>query len=209
MWDYEHIILEQFPEIYKVRCINHTKLHRDEENKILADNELKPGHVLVVPIPFINEKSAVDPLRPYTKKKTLAAISLFLRNSISPFVKLEVQNPKIEEVQVFFRVAFTDAIDDLDFYVELLNSAIVNYLTPWTISENVNIDFGGRWYKSSLINFVEELDYVDYVKDFEMYHKKDIEQNDSSWNKLDSEIIEATTSRSVLVSHKKHDIRKL
>ncbi|MDZ7581804.1 MAG: baseplate J/gp47 family protein [Deltaproteobacteria bacterium] len=84
VWDYEHLILEAFPEIYKVKCINHTELCRDLANNIIADNELKPGHVLVVTIPYITEESAVDPLRPYTRKQTLVAVDAFLRSRYRP-----------------------------------------------------------------------------------------------------------------------------
>ncbi len=208
MWDYEHLVLEQFPEIYKVRCINHAKLCRDPDNRIISDNELKPGHVLVVPIPFVSDKTNVDPRRPYLHRKTLAGIDKFLRKRISPFVRLEVQNPKIEEVQVEFNVAFNDNIDDISFYKDQLNTAIISFLTPWAYN-GVEISFGGKWHKSSIINFIEEQHYIHYIKEFKMYHKVDIKQEDSDWNRLDSEVVEATTSRSILVSHKEHKIKKI
>ena len=63
---------------------------------------------------------------------------------MSPFVNLEVQNPKIEEVQVSFEVAFHDEIDDISFYRSVLNDAIVKYLTPWSYDEGREIGFGGR-----------------------------------------------------------------
>jgi hypothetical protein len=207
VWDYEHLILEAFPEIYKVKCINHTELCRDLANNIIADNELKPGHVLVVTIPYITEASAVDPLRPYTGKKTLVAVDAFLRSRISPFVNLEVQNPKIEEVQVKFDVAFNENIADISFYKDELNLAIRHYLTPWTYAEGSEISFGGKWHKSAIINFVEEQPYVDYLKNVEMYHRVDIEI--LNWNRIDEEVVEATTSRSILVSHKSHIINEI
>ncbi len=207
VWDYEHLILEAFPEIYKVKCINHTELCRDLATNIIADNELKPGHVLVVTIPYITEESAVDPLRPYTRKKTLVAVDAFLRNRISPFVNLEVQNPKIEEVQVKFDVAFNENIADISFYKDELNLAIRRYLTPWTYAEGSEISFGGKWHKSAIINFVEEQPYVDYLKNVEMYHRVDIEIE--NWSKIDEEVVEATTSRSILVSHNSHIINEI
>lgn len=207
VWDYEHLILEAFTEIYKVKCINHTELRRDLANNIIADNELKPGHVLVMTIPYITEESAVDPLRPYTPKKTLVAIDAFLRQRISPFVNLEVQNPKIEEVQVKFDVAFNEDIADISFYKDELNLAIRRYLTPWTYAEGSEISFGGKWHKSAIINFVEEQPYVDYLKNVEMYHRVDIEIE--NWSKIDEEVVEATTSRSILVSHNSHIINEI
>ncbi len=206
MWDYERLVLEAFPSVYKVKCINHTELRRDLDNVILADNELKPGHVLVVPVPYVSADGPIDPLRPYADKKTLVAIDDYLRARMSPFVVLEVQNPKIEAVQVSFDVAFTAEIEDITFYQSELADAIVRYLTPWSYEEGAEISFGGKWYKSAIIDFVEEQSYVDYVKDFEMYHKADIEQSDLEWNRIDVEVLQATTGRSILVSHETHTI---
>lgn len=209
MWDYEHLVLEHFTNVYKVKCINHTELCRDLHQQVIADNELKPGHVLVVPIPFVLPGTAINPLRPFMDKKTMTAIDRFLRTRISPFIQLEVQNPKIEEVQIQCHVAFTDKIADKAFYKEELEQAIIRYLTPWAYDEGVEISFGGRWHKSAIINFVEEQDYVDFVKDFEMYHKVDIERPDHFWSKVDQEVVEATTARSILVSHGEHVIHDI
>jgi hypothetical protein len=209
MWDYEHLVLEHFPHIYKVKCINHTQLYRDTQNNILADNEVKPGYVLVVPIPYVSGQGVADSLRPYTDKKTIGAIDRLLRARISPFVQLEVQNPKIEEVQVKFKVAFTADIADIAFYKEELQNAIIRFLSPWAFDEGAEISFGGQWHKSTIINFVEEQFYVDYLKDFEMYHKADISQSDKSWLRIDEEVVEATTCRSILVSHRHHLIEEI
>ena len=209
MWDYERLVLEAFPSVYKVKCINHTELCRDVDNAILADNELKPGHVLVVPVPYVSADGPIDPLRPYADKKTLVAIDDYLRARTSPFVELEVQNPKIEAVQVKFNVAFTAEIADITFYQSELADAIVRYLTPWSYEEGAEISFGGKWYKSAIIDFVEEQSYVDYVKDFEMYHKADIEQSDAEWGRVDVEVVQATTARSILVSHETHTIEEV
>jgi hypothetical protein len=209
MWDYEHLILEHFPNVYKVRCINHTELVRDAANNILADNEVRPGHVLVVPLPYVATGTAVNPLRPYTDKKTIGAIDQFLRRRMSPFIRLEVQNPRFEEVQVKFKVAFLPNIADIAFFKQGLNRAIVRYLSPWAYDEGAEIGFGGRWHKSAIINFVEEQPYVDYVKDFEMYHKTEIALGDDEWTRVDEEVVEATSSRSILVSHPAHIISEI
>ncbi|HWR82081.1 MAG TPA: hypothetical protein VN285_02130 [Candidatus Deferrimicrobium sp.] len=205
MWDYEHLVLQHFPNIYKVKCINHTYPCRN--NDILVDNEVRPGHVLVVTIPYVKAKGVDIPLRPYTDTKTLEAIAKFLRQRMSPFVKLEVQNPKFEEVQVKFMVAFHSEIADISFYTGELEKAIIRFLSPWAYDEGAEINFGGKWHKSSIINFIEEQPYVDYLKDFEMYHRPNIDQD--PWTKIDEETIEATTARSILVSSQNHEVNKI
>lgn len=209
IWDYEQLILEEFHEIYKVKCINHTQICRDENSSIIADNELKPGHVLVVTVPDLKNLKLIDPLRPYTKKSTLVKIDEFLRRRTSPFVRLEVQNPKFEEVQVDFQIAFLPEIDDIQFYSNLLKQAIIEFLSPWAFDSSSEISFGGKIHKSSIINFVEEQPHVNYVKEFKMYHKKDISMKDSNWGKVDLELIETQISRTIFVSHATHIIREV
>ena len=48
---------------------------------------------------------------------------------------------------------------------------------------------------------------MDYVEDFYMFHRPDIQQSEATWNKVDEGTIEATTARSILVSHPTHDIK--
>ncbi len=214
MWDYERLVLERFATIYKVKCINHTELQRDANETVVADNELRPGHVVVVTIPNLLDNPNSDPLRPYTDSRTLVAVAQFLRERLSPFVRLEVTNPKFEEVQVKFRVAFSEDIADTAFYLKELESAIVRFLCPWAYgdaagAQTQDISFGGKWHKSAIINFVEELPYVDYLRDFEMYHKVDIEQSDAAWSRIDEEVARASTARSILVSHREHIITEI
>jgi hypothetical protein len=210
LWDYEHLVLEHFPNIYRVKCINHTELLRDANGDIIADNEVRPGSVVLVTIPDLRAVvSYSDPLRPYTDKRTLVAIDALLRERLSPFVRLEVQNPRLEEVQLKFKVAFTEEIADIDFYKLELNAAIIRYLCPWAWDESASgadISFGGKWHKSSIIDFIEEQSYVDYIEDFEMYHKPDISKPDAAWSRVDEEVVEASTARSILVSHRQHVI---
>ncbi len=110
MWDYERLVLEQFPQIFKVKCINHTQIieNASDNPPTYTDNELKPGYVLVVPIPDLQNKNAYDPLRPYTSLGTLNDIKQYLTGKISPHVNLDVRNPRFEEIQLEFNVAVPD-----------------------------------------------------------------------------------------------------
>lgn len=206
IWDYENLVLQNFPQVYKVRCLNHTELCRDEENLVLAENGLHPGSVVVVPIPIIDPNSASDPHRPYTTTKTLADIDTFLRARISPFVHLEVQNPKIEEIRFDFTVAFYEHIKDTGFYVKLLNEELKQFLMPWSVNDASSIDFNGSWYKSTVVNFIEERPYVDFIKDVKMFHRVDINDDSTAWLTRDKGVVMASSARSILVSHGSHDI---
>ncbi|NIS46078.1 MAG: hypothetical protein GWN61_23325, partial [candidate division Zixibacteria bacterium] len=98
-------------------------------------------------------------------------------------------------------MAFNENIADMKFYEDKLNSAIVQHLTPWAYRQGADISFGGQWHKSAIINFIEEQPYVHFIKNFEMYHKVDIDSEDSAINFQDTEVVVPTTARSILVSH--------
>ncbi|MFC5696175.1 hypothetical protein ACFPU0_11475 [Pseudomonas sp. GCM10022186] len=209
LWDYEALVLEAFPRLYRVKCLGTTELQRNAQNAIIADNEAMPGAVTVVTVPWTHGQNARDPLRPYTDQATLAAVDAFLRKRISPFVRLEVQNPKFEEVQVEFKVKFLPGIGDIAFYIDELNKALVGFLTPWSRPGGGEITFGGRLWKSTIIDFVEELPQVDYVTDFRLYHKVDITAPTGAWSPVDVELIAASTARSILVSAARHSISEV
>lgn len=206
MWDYERLALEAAPELYRVKCLNHTELVR-ENGKIVADDELSPGGVVVVTVPWTTGRPHLDPLRPYTDQATLKKVRDLLSVRVSPFVRLEVANPKFEEVQVKFKVAFLEGIDDVAFYLGELDKAVIGYLAPWSVGNGADITFGGKLRQSSVIDFVEELPYVDFLEDFEMYHRPNPDV--PAWTPVNMETIEATTARSILVSAPHHIIQEL
>lgn len=191
IWDYERLTLENFPQLYKVKCINHTEVRMNSTPAI--DNELAPGHVLIVPVPSLNNKNAVDPLKPQTDLGTLVEIEHYLRQYTSPHVRLQVKNAKFEEIQLDFKVKFLS--DDTAYYHDVLLADIEQYLSPWAYDAATDIEFGGRITKSVLINFIEERSYVDYLTCFKMFHIIDGSKSG------DVEDAIATTSRSVFVSY--------
>ncbi len=170
VWDYEHLILEAFPQIFKVKCLNHTRFEPAETGKEKIYNELAPGHVTVATIPDLLNRNAIDPLRPYTNLGDLELIKAFLQKHVSCFVQLHLHNPVYEEVRVKFRVKFYPGVDET-FYRELLQKTIVQYLAPWAFGDSRDIRFGGKIYKSALIDLVEEQPYVDFVTEFQLFHE--------------------------------------
>jgi hypothetical protein len=202
IWDYEHLTLESFPESYRVKCLNHTRLIADplDASRLLED-EVAPGHVLVVAVPDQRQREAIDPLRPYTDLGTLKRIGDYLRQRISPHVQLDVRNPVFEPIQLDFSVRFFAGRDPVQ-YAKVLNQALIEYLSPWAFGSDAPITFGGQMYKSSVLDFVEELPYVNYVLDFKMHQSPD----DAQLKKMDIETAVAQTGRSILVSHPAHKI---
>ncbi len=193
LWDYERLVLEAFPQIYKAKCLNHTHYEPSESGTGIY-KELAPGHVTIVTIPNQQPSSLRDPLRPYTSLGLLQEIDVFLRKRLSCFVKLHVRNPQFEEVWVDSRVRFYEGFDDT-FYTNKLQDDITRFLSPWAFPGGGSPSFGGKIYKSVLVNFVEELPYVDYVTDFKLFHNIDGVQGTSDKNE-----VEGSKAVSILVS---------
>ena len=127
-------------------------------------------------------------------------IKEYLGKYNSTFIKLEVENPKYEKIKTKFSVKFYKGIDK-GKYTNTLKDDITKFLSPWAFDEGCDITFGGKIHASYIINFIEELLYVDYITDFEMYHIVDetIPSNGV-------EAAETTSAKSILVSYDDHEI---
>ncbi len=193
IWDYEHIVLEKFQKIFKVKCINHAGFYTKQGVDVFCENY--PGHVTVITIPDQTNNTNTNPLRPCTPIGLLNNINDYLETITSPFVKLHVKIPQFEEIQLDFKVTFHEHLDE-SFYTGLLNTEIERFLCPWAFDNKIEISFGGNIYKSALLNFVEERPYVDYVTCFKMYQFVD-----RSNPPVDVEVAVGSTARSVLVSY--------
>jgi len=201
IWDYEHLTLEAFPELFKVKCLNHTRLMpHPTDADVKVDNELAPGYVLVVTLPSLKNQNATNPLLPFTNLGTLERIKAFLSKKVSPHVNLEVVNPRFEQIQLEFQVSYREGFP-ASIYDRVLAADITRFLSPWAYDSGngKQLGFGGALHKSVVLDFVEEREYVDFVVQFKM-HQHSLEGTD----KIDIEEAVATTGRSVLVSHPKH-----
>ncbi len=181
-WDYEHLVLDRFPSIYKVKCIPHTdpncscrdhaEMVNGQEQTTCCGPQVAPGHVLVVAIANLKNRNAIDPLRPKTSRRTLLAIEDYLKQRSSPFVQIRARNPVYEQVLTFFRVKFISGTDK-GYYLKKLNQELVEFLTPWAFDENAEVKFGQKIYASAIVNFIEERPYVDFITDFLLFVCRD------------------------------------
>jgi hypothetical protein len=177
-WDYEHLVLDRFPGIFKVKCITHTdpnclcRKTDTVDKETCCGSQVAPGHVLMVPIANLQNRNATNPLQPKTSRRTLLEIEEYLRLHTSPFVHVHAKNPLYEQVMVYFHVQFT-AGSDKGYYLKKLNDEIVQYLTPWAFDENADVSFAQKFYASAIINFIEERSYVDFITDFFMFVCRD------------------------------------
>lgn len=198
IWDYEHLVLGQFPEIYKVKCINHAGFHLRDGSPVFCEH--LPGHVTLVPTPVLADTAYNDPLRPYTPVGLLVDIQQYLDELKDPFVSVHVCNPQFEGIKLEFDVKFHDQMDEV-FHTNELNTDIERFLCPWAYDSDAQFSYGGRISKSALINFIDERPYVDYISTIKMHQIIRDDQGQVRNTLMDIEEARGSTARSVLVSY--------
>jgi hypothetical protein len=164
-WDYEHLVLEHFPEIYQVKVQNHTEYDGNLENY----RALAPRHVTVVLVANVRNRNAIDPLRPKASVALIAQVREFLTNNCSAGVFLHVVNPVYEELQVKTNVRLLAGMDR-SFFAKKLENDLKAFLSPWAFQSLESFSFEGEIHSSVILHFIEKLPYVDYLTCFELYH---------------------------------------
>jgi uncharacterized phage protein gp47/JayE len=190
-WDYERMVLSAFPKVHRVKCIPHAK----------PDNWLAPGNVLLVVVPDLRNQNAVDPLAPKVDAATISDISELVAAHAGMGVSLTVANPRYQRVRLDLKVKFHDGYE-FNYYSEQVQDAVIQFLSPWAFAADRSMSFGGKVYKSVLLDVVEELPYVDYVTDVKLYSSS----VDGAMGTVDQDEVQAETPDAILVSDASHDI---
>ncbi len=168
IWDYEHLVLEKFPYVFKTNCLKTT-----DGNKFLL-----PGYVTLIVIPNIANKNSFDVFKPRLSKTKRNDIATFINKLNTLHVTAKVENPVYVEIKVELTVKFHEGKDE-NFYMQQLKTDISKFLAPWAFEETAKINFGVSLHQSAIIYYIEKLGYVDYVKDFILFMQngKDINGN--------------------------------
>ena len=150
-WDYEHLVLEHFPTVWKVRVLP-ARAARPGEHGV------GPGIVRVVVVPGPGSTDVSDPAVPTAGAETLAAIARTLQQAAGPFVSVRVLDP------IFVRARVTAAIrwrqgEDPRVSGDRLIAELIAYLSPW---EN-DIRAGRGVSEPELAEFVQSRSYVDLI----------------------------------------------
>lgn len=221
LWDYERILLETYPEIYKVKCLPHVN----------EAGEIAPGQTRIIVVPDWRQRPTGNPLQPGVNAPFLRNVGAFLEaQHANAFTEIHVTNPDYETLLVDCKVSFNEGFDP-GFYAVQLEEDIKRFLSPWAFEEGQDIVFGGQIYKSEILAFVEGRAYVDFVVDFNLYHRhasteagagEDVLVADSSIPKIGDmdigldfivghpvEIATASRPSTILVSNSSHRINVL
>jgi len=185
LWDYEHLTLQQFPEVYKVKCLNHT----------CEEDYTTPGSVTIVVIPDTVNKTVFDIYQPRVSRGLLNKISAYLSELNSMQIDLHVINPNYEEVRIEVGAKFHPGLDE-NYYRKQLQVDIIKYLSPWAFESTKEVSFGVEFNRSSLVYYIEQLNYLDYIDGLAIYKNGDLQTSTCS----------PSNPKSILVSAKEHKI---
>ncbi|BAY80006.1 hypothetical protein NIES25_64940 (plasmid) [Nostoc linckia NIES-25] len=199
-WDYERLVLEHFPQIYKVKCIT----------SAAGSNNPAAAKVTVVVIPDISNTAPFFPLEPKAPLYLLKEIEAYLQKYTSPFVQIVVKNPRYERIKYRVGIRFRHGYEQ-GYYLNQLNEDIKRFLSPWAYEEQADITFGSSIHSSSLIYFIENRPYVDYVANLKLIEQIGIKagsqgKSDTYYRVNQSNLAQVQHQDSILVSAPEHII---
>jgi hypothetical protein len=161
-FDFERLVLENFPEVFKVKCFSAMTSE--------GGMKPKPGCVLVVVVPQQTESERGVVFDPMLDAVQLGRIMTFLNGLTSEFARIEVRNPVYERVQLRCTVKLTeDAARQRGIYLKEINRRVVEYFSPWS-PVGPPPRFGWSFRNDEAEAFVRSLPYVEFVTKFSLLH---------------------------------------
>jgi len=157
-WDHERLVLHAFPQIYKVKCLR-------------ADG-VTAGRVDLVVIPDIRDQLPSDAFAPRAPANLLHDIQVYLAAHAPAAAQVRVRNAHYVAVKVYLAVSFAAGQDERHARARLAED-LRRFLSPWAYDEGAELTIGGKIYASSIIDFVDRRDYVDYVADLQLARSDD------------------------------------
>lgn len=131
-WDYERLLLDAFPEAFKVKCLPHHEA-RLGDDRGLGRTALaaRPGQVLVVVVPAPRQGAMFDSTQaPRLDAATLAAMQAHLQARAPAGARVLVRNASFERLQVRCTLTLVAGVHTGAALREL-NRRLVEHLSPW------------------------------------------------------------------------------
>lgn len=163
--DYERMILEEFPEVYMVKCFPGLNP--------VGKGVLTPGYLTVVPVSPLIEANG-NSWDPCLGGTVLSDIKNFLKEKISASANVRVVNPFFEKLQVRCIVDLYDGYGEGESMLDL-NDKINQFISPWSSVGQTKF-FGWSLDENELKSFILNLEYVKYIKELSVLK---IASNDS------------------------------
>ncbi len=184
-WDYERLVLERFPQVFKVKCF-----------AALAGGSLEPapGGVMLVVIPHAEPGVAVGTRAPRLNASALGSIRRAVAELASPFAAVQVRNATYERIQVRCAVRFRAGMQ-AGRCLQQLNADIAEHLSPWR-EDGQGACFDWQLRKEEIEAWIRSLEYVDSVACVSLLQVTEADDGDYSLGDS-ARMPEATTATGV------------
>jgi hypothetical protein len=170
-WDYERLVLEEFPQIQKAKCLNARELMQ-------LQREQRPGTagVVIAVIPDIKAGLPFSSREPGVPTYLLKDITDYLKSHAPAFAEPEVRNPRYRHLQYRMTIGLGRGYDP-GYYLTKLNGEIREFLSPWAYGKGSEICFYTGREDSSLLRFIETREYVDFVADLKVVEPLEMQED--------------------------------
>lgn len=178
-WDIERIALEKFHSILQAKAISYLSNPSDDDLTKREYIYAEEGHneeffgvshqegIKLVVIPKNTEDARLR--TPRYSLYRLTEIHRYLSKLVSPFLNLQVINPKYEYLRVIANVKFVENQNNGQT-LNLLFEDINKYIAPWLYREEEDVRIGGSINENVLQNFIKGLPYVKFLTKFSLLH---------------------------------------
>lgn len=188
-WDIERLVLQAFPDIYKVKCL-----------PAGWQPGAPPGTADVVLLPNLRGRLPMDPFQPRLAQARLQEIGQWLQARAPIPAQYRVRNARFIVLSVEVTVQFHTGSDP-GYYRRRLSEELAEYLSPWAFDTGADIHFGGRIYPAQVLVFIETRPYVDFVSALRL-NAEGLPASTDAFSALDP-----PSPDTVWVSNPTHDIR--
>jgi hypothetical protein len=192
LWDYERLVLERFPEVHKVKCLP-AETHDDA-----------PGMVKLVVIPDLRGKARRDAFAPRAPARLLDEIAAYLTPLSPPTATIAAVHARFVQVRIRLGVRFRRGGDE-EFDKRRLAEQLNRHLAPWAFEEGSEIAIGQRIDATSIVAFVDSLEFVDFVGACRLFASED-EGATFQLGEDDGDRVEASGADQVLTPASRHEI---
>lgn len=196
-FDYERLALEAFPQLFKVKCINHSFALNAHQYK--NDFPFAPGYVILAVIPDLNQLKAAQSYEPRMPVSVLENIAAYMKQHASPFVRFRAMNPRYEKINFCLKVKLLPGKDE-HYYKEKLKQDLRELLAPWAVGKYDKLTFGQCVNRSDVIRLLEFGGYVDYILELSMEHAEDALNTGPSEESKEAIFVCPKTPRSILIA---------
>ena len=119
-------------------------------------------------VPNITHRFPFNPYAPKASADLLRDIAAFLADKTPVFANLRIKNAHFVALMVRCGVRFMPGTDE-GFCRQRLTQDLNRFLSPWAYDDSADLVIGGSIYANSIINFIEQRDYVDFIAGLRLF----------------------------------------